>query len=192
MNSPATSCPVCKSNDLFRSDVSHTFIGHKNFLPLKRAPSRLFQCNRCRTIFISENALFPEIEEIYHGEAYAKEKKTEHVVFEQKGTAAASLRTTYSVFAEMIGRQLKKTARLAALKFLDVGCFDGKLLLELKKDFPHGVMDGFDVTDHVGAIFPKVKDFTFHTGTLDNIKATYDAILIVNVLAYINDPRVHK
>lgn len=189
MNSSATRCPVCNSKDFYCSDVSHTFIGHKDFLPLKRAPSRLFQCDRCRTIFISEHDQFSEIEDIYHGEAYAKEKKTEHVVFEQKGTAAPSLRTTYSTFAELIGPRVKKAGRSDPLKFLDIGCFDGKLLLELKKDFPDAVMDGFDVSDYVGEIFPKERDFTFYTGTLENVRATYDAIMVVNVLAYIDDLR---
>ena len=187
MKNFTTTCPVCRADDAISAAVSHTFIGHKDFLPMKRAPSKLSQCNRCQTIYINGKNIFSEIEDIYHGEAYAKEKKTEHVVFEQKGTVSTSLRTTYSCFAELIRKQIDTTTRKAPLKFLDIGCFDGKLLVELKKDYPDATMHGFDVSDHVGAIFPKVADFAFYTGTLDNIQWKYDAVLVVNVLAYIPD-----
>ena len=154
---------------------------------MKRSPSNLFQCTYCRTIYINEEEMFSELEDIYHGEGYAKEKKTEHVVFESKGAASASLRTTYSCLAELIQKQIDTTKRQAPLKFLDLGCFDGKLLVELKKEYPDAIVHGFDVSDYIEAIFPKAADFAFYTGSLDTIQGKYDAILVVNVLAYIDD-----
>lgn len=172
------------------SAVSHTFIGHKDFLPLRHAPSKLAQCKNCRTIFISEKSIFPDNEDIYHGESYTKEKKPEHIVFEQKSAAAAAPRTSYSYFAELIKEQIRTNRQKPTLKFLDVGCFDGKLLVELKKDFADATMHGFDVSDHIGEIFPKAEDFAFYTGTLDNVQGTYDIIIIANVLAYVDDLQV--
>lgn len=187
MISSTVTCPVCQGTDVNVVAVNHTFIGHKDFLPLKRAPTGLSQCNRCQTIYINEVTLFSEIEEIYHGEAYAKEKKTEHVVFEQQSIERAPLRTTYSYFAELIGNRLDAGTKNAPLKFLDVGSFDGKLLVELKKYFPNSTMDGFDVSDHVGSIFPKAADFSFYSGTLENIQNSYDVISVVNVLCYVDN-----
>ena len=187
MSTPTVPCPVCHGDDVNVVSVTHTFIGHKDFLPLKRAPSGLSQCNRCQTIYINEGTLFSGIEDIYHGEAYAKEKKTEHVVFEQQNMGSASLRTTYSYFAELIEKRLDEAKKNASLKFLDVGSFDGKLLVELKKDFPNAIMHGFDVSDHVGSIFPKLADFSFYSGTLEDIHNRYDVISVVNVLCYVDN-----
>lgn len=182
-------CPVCQSGDSRVFPAPFTAIRHQDFMPLKREQSSLCKCNVCQMIYLAEQNLHPEIEEIYQGEEYAKKKKTEHVVFVKQGSGEnASFRTTYSCLADLIERQMDSPAEdKGPFHFLDIGCFDGKLLLELSGRFPNAVMHGFDVSDFIEGLFPKKQDFTYFSGDLCKIEGPYNVIALVNVLAYVDD-----
>jgi SAM-dependent methyltransferase len=140
-------------------------------------------------IYLPEQNALQEIEDIYQGEEYMRTKKTEHVIFEQGNEHSASFRTTYSCFADLIEREMDPFEKKepGPPHFLDIGCFDGKLLLELSGRFPNAVMHGFDVSTFIAELFPNKQNFSYFSGDMGKIEGCYDVISLVNVLAYVND-----
>lgn len=175
-------CPVCRSEDHTTAAVGHTFIRHQDFLPMKRQPKELQSCGHCRTSYLRDDDVSSELDAMYRGEEYAKKRKSEHVVFAPRGAAAP--RTTYVCMAELIAAQLgaQNPARL-----LDIGCFDGKLSTELGRLYPVAELHGFDVSEHIGEIFPKDARYRYHCGDLNRIDGRYDLITIVNTMPYVPD-----
>jgi len=148
------------SEDISRVKVPYKFIRHQDFMPMANQPSELIKCNFCHTIFIGEKKVFSELDKIYHGEDYAKNKKTEHVLFNQTDVKDEAMKTTYSYFADFIAKQISLSENNNEC-ILDIGCFDGKLLIELNKRFPNATMHGFDVSAYIKEIFPKHERFTY-------------------------------
>lgn len=179
------SCPVCRSEEWTAAAVGHTFIRHQDFLPMKRQPKELMSCGRCRTIYLRDDDVSSELDVMYHGEEYAKKRKSEHVVFASRGSAAP--RTTYSCMAELIAAQLGQRKQKEPARLLDIGCFDGKLSTELGRLYPAAELHGFDVSEHIGEIFPKEARYRYHCGDLKKIDGRYDLITIVNTLPYVDD-----
>lgn len=179
-----SSCPVCRSEDRVATAVGHTFVRHQDFLPMKRQPKELLSCNACRTIYLRDDEVSSELDAMYNGEEYAKKRKSEHVVF---APGAAAPRTTYSCLAELVAKHAALPAREGPMRFLDIGCFDGKLSTELGRLFPGAELHGFDLSDHIREIFPRGAGYTFHGGDLGKISVQYDLITIVNTLLYVED-----
>ena len=152
---------------------------------MKRQPKELLVCDDCRTIYLRDGAVSSELDVMYHGEEYAKKRKSEHVVFAPSGAGAVP-RTTYSCMAELIAAHSAPADRSAAARFLDIGCFDGKLSIELGRLYPSAELHGFDVSEHIGEIFPKDARYRYHCGDLTKIAGRYDLITIVNTLPYVD------
>jgi len=181
------SCPVCRSEHRTATAVGHTFIRHQDFLPMKRKPKEMHLCDRCRTIYLRDDDVSSELDAMYHGEEYAKKRKSEHVVFAPGGAGAAVPRTTYSCMAELIAKHSVPPEKKRTARFLDIGCFDGKLSTELGRLFPGAELHGFDVSEHIGEIFPKDARYRYHCGDLKKIDGRYDLITIVNTMPYVDD-----
>lgn len=175
-------CPICASGDYERIAVDYTFIRHLDFSPMRHQAATLDKCTRCQTIYMADPAVLEEVRCIYHGEEYAREKKTEHVAF--TAPAAGGFTTTYALMADLVAARAAPGGPTA---MLDVGCFDGKLLVEIGKRFPDARLHGFDVTAFVGDIFPKGPRFAYTHGDLARVEGRYDVIAIVNTLMYVDD-----
>lgn len=188
MQNNSAVCPVCQSGNSKVFPAPFNFIRHQDFMPLWMESSELWKCNICQTIYLNEQSELSGIGDIYRGEEYARKKKTEHVVFDCGGTGKTSLRTTYSCLADSIEREvLVSLKNKDSLRFLDIGCFDGKLLLELNKRFPNAIMHGFDISHYVTELFPKTHNFAYFPCDLGKIANTYDVLTIINVLCYVKD-----
>jgi 2-polyprenyl-3-methyl-5-hydroxy-6-metoxy-1,4-benzoquinol methylase len=184
MKNSINPCPVCHSEDRMTIRMGYTFIRHQDFMPMKTQPTQLAKCNFCQMIYMGENKVIHELEEIFHGEEYIRNKKTEHLIFQKKDTTTTTLPTTYSYMAEIIDKHIDKKS---GLHILDIGCFDGKLLLELDRKYPRSTLHGFDVSEFISEIFPKAGNFTYFCKDLNRITDRYDVICIVNTLMYIDD-----
>ncbi len=179
-------CPVCRSSERTATPVGHTFIRHQDFQPMARQARELQSCGRCRTIYMIDESVASEMDAMYQGEEYAKKRKSEHVVFAPAGASAP--RTTYSCMAELIAaHSVPSLKKEAAARFLDIGCFDGKLSAELGRLFPSAELHGFDLAEGIGDIFPKEPRYRFHWGDLNRIDGAFDLITIVNTLPYVPD-----
>lgn len=179
------SCPVCRCAEIESVLVGHAFIRHQDFLPMKKRPGEMHSCRACQTIFLRDEDVSSELDAMYRGPEYAQKRKSEHVVFASSGSQAAP-RTTYSCMAELIAARAVGKG-IGVGRFLDIGCFDGKLSVELGRLFPKAQLHGYDVSEHIGDIFPKDARYRYHTGDLKAIDGRFDLITIVNTLLYIPD-----
>lgn len=177
----APRCPVCSSESISTVEVRHTFFRHMDFMPTASQPGQVLRCMHCQMAFMGDAAAVAESHAMHVDASYAANKKTQYVVYNKDNTAAV---TTYALIADMVAPYLDG----ADPHVLDIGCFDGKLLLELERRFPAGQFHGFDVSEHVRQLFPRRPNFTFWSRDREKIAGRFDAILIVNALMYVNDP----
>lgn len=165
--------------------MSHIFVRHLDFAPMKRQPTFLSKCNRCQMIYLSEKHVISELKELYYGEEYARGKKTMHAVFNKEGVVAGRMMSPYYHLADYITKNLEKGRD--RFRILDIGCFDGKLLVELKNRHPHAVLHGFDISEHIEGIFPKDEGFKYFSKDISSISGPYDIIIISSALMFIDD-----
>lgn len=176
------SCPVCSASNVESLAPPCTYIRHMDFRPMHHQPQGLRRCRDCGCVFMADRKTIDEMRDIYAGTDYAREKKTEHRVHES-GAENARM-TTYRAIADF----LSGAFRTEAPRILDVGCFDGKLLLELEKDCTNAEMHGFDVSHAISQRFPKLANYRYWCPDLEEIDGTFDLICIVNTLMYIEKP----
>lgn len=76
---------------------------------------------------------------------------------------------------------------------LDVGCGDGKLLLELSRQLPGKQLKGIDLSERA-ILFAKAFNFgngvEFATQDLADVQATYDLITLVETIEHIPDEEI--
>ena len=175
-------CPVCGGTeiDLLRPDC--IYIRHMDFQPMLSQPAGLANCSECSAVFMADGDTIKEIQNIYAGVDYARDKKTEHRVHDKR--TDESTHTTYRAIADFLGGHYP----LDKPRVLDIGCFDGKLLIELERECCGADMHGYDVSPAIEERFPQRENYTFHYGDLGDIPGTFDLICIVNTLMYIEDP----
>lgn len=175
-------CPVCGGTEIYLLRPDCIYIRHMDFQPMQSQPAGLAHCSECSAVFMADRETIEEIRNIYAGVDYARDKKTEHRVHDQQ--ADESNHTTYRAIADFLdGCYPTDTPRV-----LDIGCFDGKLLIELERDCRGADMHGYDVSPAIEERFPQRENYTFHCGDLGDIPGTFDLICIVNTLMYIEDP----
>ena len=70
---------------------------------------------------------------------------------------------------------------------LDIGCFDGKLLLELSRYFPKGQFSGFDINEKLQDFFPSKQNFHLWVSDPHKIRGKFDLICLSHSILYIAD-----
>lgn len=152
-----------------------------DFQPMRNQPAGLERCTACGAVFMADETTKDEIRQIYAGTDYAREKKTEHRVHDAEAEEAQA--TTYRAIADFLAGKYRSDSP----KVLDVGCFDGKLLLELEADCTSPEMHGFDVSPAIAERFPAKQNYRYWCPDLSEVGGTFDLICIVNTLMYIED-----
>jgi SAM-dependent methyltransferase len=176
-------CPCCQSELVRHAKISHPFFRHMDFAPMQNQPGYVAKCEQCGFLFADDRNIIEEISEIYAGQEYAENKKTEYYVYGKNGGDASA--TTYDVLADKIIKTLKPQP----CKFLDIGCFDGKLLQALNERRPNGEYHGFDVSEYIGDIFPSGENFRYWAKDISAIRGRFDVVSLINVLMYVDEPR---
>ena len=154
------SCPVCEGGGE-KILVPGAFINHKDFMLMKNQPECLYRCISCRMVFMSDERMIQEAWEMFSSPSYAKDKKTPYNYFPFVG-----------VVADYLGSR-------GGLRFLDIGCFDGKFLCALEGRYPQGEFFGYDLVRH-----PEF-DYKFQE-SLSGI-GRYDVISVINTMMYVDD-----
>ncbi len=160
---------------------------HLDFDEFKLASENILcECSNCGALFRSfdlseedvSNDLI-DIANIYKSKYYAKHKMA-HMVHEKDSGTMSPLS---EVQAKIIVDSLPTIQNIKGI--LDIGCFDGKLLVSLKKRLNAERFLGFDVDQRAG--FPFELGIEFTQKPIDVITGTYDLILLSHSIMYIPD-----
>lgn len=82
---------------------------------------------------------------------------------------------------------LKQYFSTTSPAILDIGCLDGKMLLEFDQLFDNADLHGFDLNPKIESIFQKKNNFYFYSEELSNIQTKLDTIILGNVIQYVPD-----
>ncbi len=174
-------CPICRGSKIDLIKINFTSFRHLGFDDfVKRAA--VGRCMDCQMLI---NILTParerKLTRIYQSLDYAQGKITGQTYLVKD----YDKRVTRSFLqAEILQKYLNDNEQT---KVLDVGCFNGELLIELSQRFPKARFHGFDVNKYLKAIFPSAKNFTFWQSTLDRIEGKFDLISMSCSMGYIKD-----
>lgn len=180
MSEKLIKCLVCGASEGRIRGVSHPFYKHEDAELMNPQPKAIGECGNCGAIFMPDAAVRSSLPGMYEGADYAATRKTNHVVY----GAGGGLQGTHARMAALI----KERVPSGSPRILDLGSFDGKLLVELQKLYDGMIGHGFDVSEHIGALFPTSESLSFFHGKLSDLPGRYDIVSIVNVLMYVDTP----
>tara|TARA_B100000965_G_C19550618_1_gene739823 strand:+ start:50 stop:1090 length:1041 start_codon:yes stop_codon:yes gene_type:complete len=151
---------------------------HLDFKTIDKKLS-LQKCTRCQLIF-RKGIKIKKISNIYRTIQYANSKQTNQKII-RKRIKNHKTRAYYQskIIKEYLGKKDN-------IKILDIGCFDGKLLNELSREFKKGIYYGFDVNKKLKKIFPKNKSFYF-SSNLNEINTKLDLIILSHSIMYLDN-----
>ena len=173
-------CLLCSNVDMEVLDVGHALFRHTDFTTV--FPSgRIGRCTNCQML---SNLLSQDekrrTEGWFRSTEYSQCNTMTHTLF-PNGLQEPIPRTVLQA------QVLRKLINKASPSILDVGCYDGDLLLELDHQFSSADLHGFDVNEHMGAVFPSASNFNFWTHDLKEVEGRFDVICISGTIGYISD-----
>jgi len=137
----------------------------------------LRKCMNCQMIHNYKNS--DNIANLFKKKSYSLSKQTSHLV---KNNKDYKRRTFYQ--AEIIYKIFRKKNNI---NVLDIGCFDGQLLLDMSKLFKKYNFFGYDINKKLIKLFPKKKNFKFVLSNLKNLNFKFDLIIMSHSIMYIED-----
>ena len=120
-----------------------------------------------------------KISALFKKKSYSLSQQTNHLI---KNKQNYKRRTYYQ--AEIIYKMFRKKRKI---NVLDIGCFDGQLLLDMSKFFKNYNFYGSDINKQLKKFFPKKKNFKFVESNLKNINQKFDLIVMSHSIMYIKD-----
>jgi len=175
-------CPYCFEKPVEIIELNFTMFRHFGFVDLKKT-GVTGRCPHCRLLFnILDAGEIERLDRLYRTPHYAKSGVTHQtfLVPEYNGRVTRSF-----LQAEILSRHID-TDRPS---ILDIGCFDGTLLRELKARYPGAALHGFDVNTHLRHFFPSRDNFHFWTSSIEEIEGIFNVISMSHSLMYIRDIR---
>lgn len=170
-------CSVCASSNVKVIRVEYPFLTHLDYSTIKTS-GEIGRCRNCQSLLHSiEDGAIAKVEQLLGGIDYARSKQTSQTfrVNEFSGPVTRSF-----LQAELISRRLMSEKP----SVLDIGAFDGQLLLELDARFPKAQLHGFDVNPHLRASFPSKDNFRFWSSDLASIYGKFDLISMSHSIMY--------
>ncbi len=170
-------CKVCKSKTN-KFDIFLPAFRHLDFKTIDKKLS-LQKCTKCQLIFRT-GLKIKNISKLYKTNEYAASKQTNQKII-RNGIRNHKSRAYYQ--SKIIRESFGKTNNI---KILDIGCFDGKLLVELSKNFKKSIFYGYDINKKLKKVFPKNKKFNFYNN-LNEINIKLDLIILSHSIMYVDN-----
>jgi len=171
-------CPTCLSEEIVKKNYSGSFFRHQDFDVLYNA-GNFATCRACGSLFFEATGeKAAEINQIYQGLEYIRNKKTPHVDFEN--TNSKNITSTYMTHSKVILDLYGKKPN----RVLDIGTFNGNFLEAMNELDASAEYHGFDMVEEFKEIFPA--KFQYHYGSLDQIDGKFDVLVALNVILYID------
>jgi len=171
-------CKGCEGGMVKQVSVNHSFFRHLDFTTISKSGC-LYKCLQCQTVFNPDAAVNET--PTFETETYAASRQTEHTI-------------KIDEFPEAVTRSFLQAKILAGNivqhdqpKILDIGCFDGRLLLELDDLLVDAHLWGFDINPYLKALFPGKDNLRFLSPTLDELDTSLDLIILSHSILYIPD-----
>jgi len=173
------SCLVCGGVDVEIVTVRFPFVRQVDFSTVKPA-GVIGECRVCQALFhvvdaTDEAAMSAQFDD----ELYATSHQTEQTIPIGRTKAV----TRCEVQAELI-QQLLTTERPFVL---DIGCYDGELLVQLGRRVPRAELHGFDPAEHMARHFPHGERYRFWSPELERVPGRFDIICLSHTLMYVRD-----
>ncbi len=161
-------CPIC-NYEVEIIENPYPLFRHLDFTTISKGGNFL-KCTYCQTIS-NANAINTRLHDC-STKQYADSNQTDHIMHIDRYPKPVSRSFLQAKFLteSLITNQYSR--------ILDIGCFDGRLLLEFDDRLSNADLWGFDINHHLGPTFPKKDNFHFISTRLDDIKGLFDLITL--------------
>jgi len=173
-------CPVCDNYPLEYLPINQAFFRHLDFTTVK--PSGVIgRCPACQILInILQDNEVVKVSHLYASVEYSQSKQTDQTFMVKEYTLPVS---RSFLQAELVGPYLTMEKPI----ILDIGCFDGSLLVEFDRRLPGSELHGYDVNEHCRKFFPRKDNFHFWTADLGNLPAGFDLICVSHSLTLVHN-----
>lgn len=173
-------CASCGSHDNESFEIPYAFFRHVDFEIIKWG-GHIFQCSTCQLIWahLTDKEIAYN-QTLFHHKDYMRSQLIEHVVY---NVDTDSLESRSSQQAKIIKKMVPHTKPV----ILDVGCFKGDLLRDLRLCYESADLHGFDVNEEFLSCFPASERVYFWSGDLSDIKQKFNIIILSASIMYIKD-----
>ena len=170
-------CPLCSRGRLIGRDICLPFFRHIDFSTVAQSGC-IKLCKSCAVVicsqFFSQEQLHFTTQE-YRGSRQTDQPKKK----DRHGTATT--RTELQAF------NISQMLQTPAPKILDIGCFDGRLLLHLSDLVRGGSFTGVDIMVDAGDEVMGERGITLSTDLKRALDGEYDLIIISHSISYFPD-----
>ncbi|MFB0566233.1 MAG: class I SAM-dependent methyltransferase [Candidatus Aminicenantaceae bacterium] len=173
-------CPFCSYSTTELINISNAFFRHYDFKTVKECGC-IYKCGRCQLLFhVIDKITAVEVDNLLRSKEYSLSEQTNHTLLVENCDRPV---TRSFLQAELLCRFLHSDQP----SILDIGCFDGALLLEFDRRLEIVDLHGFDINQHLRSIFPKKNNMHFWSSDLGDMENSFDLICMSHSIQYIKD-----